>query len=233
MNNLGISVITCTNRQKFIDNIFENYLRQSFNNKELIIILNNDNIDTSLYKNKCKEYTNIRVYKINQVYNLGYCLNYGIKKAKKDIIAKFDDDDYYGENYLEECIEAFNVTRADIVGKYTFFIYFENEKGLALRKNNKENSYVNNVAGATLSFKKNVFKKVKFSTSLRSGVDTDFRKRALKNGFKIYSTSKHNFVAHRRGNFKDHTWKIKDEELFKAFPIIEYTDDYSIIVNQI
>ena len=84
-----------------------------------------------------------------------------------------------------------------------------------------------------MAFKKNVFKRVKFSTALRSGVDTDFRKRALQNGFKIYSTSRYNFAAHRRANSRDHTWKIQDEELFKAFPIIEYTDDYSKIVNQI
>ncbi|SHH61323.1 glycosyltransferase [Sporanaerobacter acetigenes] len=231
MNFKGVSVITCTNRENFIDNVFENFNRQNYKFKELIIIINDNNIDKSLYDEKCKNHKDIRVYQINQAYNLGFCLNFGIKKAKKNVIAKFDDDDYYGEKYLDECMEAFNSTNADIVGKYTFFIYFENNNALALRKRSQENSFVTNIAGATLAFKESVFKKIKFNTSLKAGVDTDFRKRALKNGFKIYSTSKYNFVVHRHANSREHTWKIEDSELLKAFPIIEYTNDYRKIVS--
>ena len=231
LENVGVSVIACTNKKNYIDNIFNNFLRQNYRNKELIIIINNDNINIDLYKEKSKDHKNIQVYQVEQRYNLGYCLNFGIEKASNDIISKFDDDDYYGEKYLEECMEVFNSTDADIIGKYTFFIYFESINALALRKRNLENSFVNNVAGATLSFKKDVSTKVPFCIDKKNGVDTNFRKRALSMGFKIYSTSRFNFVAHRRENSIDHTWKIEDEELLRAFPIIKYTDDYKDIVS--
>lgn len=42
--NPGITVITSTIRPGFMENVFENYNRQNYMKKELIIILNNNSI---------------------------------------------------------------------------------------------------------------------------------------------------------------------------------------------
>src|ERR1700730_13001262 len=51
-----ISIIACTMRPEFINNIFANYNRQSYKNKELIIILNHDDIDIDKVKIKAMLY---------------------------------------------------------------------------------------------------------------------------------------------------------------------------------
>lgn len=46
-NQQGISIITCTNRHNYLNNLFQNYSRQKYANKELIIIINNNKIPLS------------------------------------------------------------------------------------------------------------------------------------------------------------------------------------------
>src|SRR5690554_5914043 len=96
----GFSVITVTNNEIFIDNIFENYDRQIIKDKELIIVLNKNRMNIDNYKSKAKTYSNVKILRIDEKISLGSCLNCAVKIAEYDLIAKFDDDDYYGPKYL-------------------------------------------------------------------------------------------------------------------------------------
>lgn len=42
-----VSVITCTIREEYIENVFKNYEQQLWKDKELIIILNKDTMNLS------------------------------------------------------------------------------------------------------------------------------------------------------------------------------------------
>jgi len=129
----GVSIITCTNRQDFIMNLFNNYRRQRYPKKELVIILNNDKMKIDLYKKMAKKYKHVQVFKLPEKLSLGTCLNYAVKKTNYSYIAKFDDDDYYAPYYLTDNILTFIRTKADIVGKRTHFMYLQGSKMLALR----------------------------------------------------------------------------------------------------
>ena len=49
--------------------------------------------------------------------------NYLIRKARADIIALLDDDDFYGPNYLSNMMSAMHESGADIVKFISFFLY--------------------------------------------------------------------------------------------------------------
>lgn len=51
-----ISIIICTNRLQNIDMLIDNYQRQSHENKELLLILNNDDFDIDLIKIRLEVY---------------------------------------------------------------------------------------------------------------------------------------------------------------------------------
>ncbi len=223
--NLGVSVITCTNRTHFAKNIFENYLRQDHKYKELIIILNNNNLDKEKFNRIAKQYEDIKIHEIDQRTSLGYCLNFAVSKSMFNIIAKFDDDDYYSEKYISDSLKAFEFTKAQVVGKYTTFVYFRNNKILAIRNPKRENRYVYRVEGSTLLIKKNVFKKVKFK-DLNLGEDVQFCKDCYKNGIKIYSHNKYNHVYVRHGVTHNHTWGISDDFYIKLCKKIDVVDDF-------
>lgn len=141
----GVSIITATNRPQF-----ENYHRQTYNPKELIVILNKDNIALSNYIRSAMQSHTIRIYQVPEHISLGNCLNYGASLAKYPIIAKFDDDDYYSPYYIAESIKTMQRTNFDIVGKRAHYMYLHSGRTLLLRYYNKENSYVLLVQGATL-----------------------------------------------------------------------------------
>ncbi|WP_440604047.1 glycosyltransferase [Bacillus sp. GB_SG_008] len=224
-----VSIITCTIREEYIENVFRNYEQQVWRDKELIIILNKDTMDLNKWKKKAVSYHNIRVYQLHEQATLGDCLNFGVEKSKYNHIAKFDDDDYYGPYYLAHAMHEFKNTEISVLGKSSYYVYFKNKKALML-VSNTEKAFTDSVAGATLIFKKEVFKKVQFEKVNRAE-DYFFIDSCKKNGFKIYSTDKHNFAVVRHDTEK-HTWKLSDEDFMQWGEMIANTDDFRSFVER-
>jgi glycosyltransferase involved in cell wall biosynthesis len=208
----AVSIITCTKRRHCLDTLFQNYGRQNYRNKELIVILNHNNLKASEYIKAAKPYKNVRIYRLPEHVSLGKCLNYGVKMARYGLIAKFDDDDYYAPNYLTESVRALFKKNADIAGKRAHYMYLSDQKKLLLRYRNMANRYASLVQGATLLVKRSVFDKVGFPDRNR-GECVKFCSNSRAKGFKIYSGSPYNFLAIRRRNSKGHTWIVSDNHL--------------------
>lgn len=210
----GMSVITCTKRDSYIKTVFRNYKRQKWDKKELIIIINNDDINMDKYLEMAKKFQSISVYRLPSSVSLGECLNFGVKKAKYEYVAKFDDDDYYAPYYLSDAIQTFHQTNADVIGKKCYFIWLSGKKVLVLRFPKRENKKVDILPGATLVIKKSVFEQVKFPDQT-AGEDDRFCLDCKSKGLTLYSGGRYNFVAVRRKFSKDHTWIISEKKLTK------------------
>jgi glycosyltransferase involved in cell wall biosynthesis len=222
-----VSIITCTIRDESIDNVFNNYQLQTWQDKELIIILNKDSMDIDCWIEKAKKYNNVQVYQLHQKATLGDCLNFGVMKSNDDFIAKFDDDDYYGPNYIKSAMDAFKDNNISIIGKSSYYIYFKNKKAL-IHVSGTENSITDTVAGATLMFRRDVFHYVRFEKVNRAE-DYFFIDECKKKGLNVYSTDHHHFAVIRQDSEK-HTWKISDEELMEWGELIAYTNDFQTLV---
>jgi cellulose synthase/poly-beta-1,6-N-acetylglucosamine synthase-like glycosyltransferase len=216
ISNRDTSIITCTNLPYSLNNIIENFIRQDYEKKELIIIINNNKIDEKEWKEKASKYENMRVFKLDENISLGKCLNFGVNKAKYGIIAKFDDDDYYGPKYLSDSIKYFNNIGAKVVGKGTTLVYLVENKILTIRNPGQENKYTKFVNGSTLVFKKEIFNKVRFR-DLNVTEDVYFCSDCLKVGIKIYSSNKYHHIYFRHPFKENHTWKIKDKEFLNSY----------------
>ncbi|TMV52207.1 glycosyltransferase family 2 protein [Paenibacillus mesophilus] len=208
----GVTIITCTKRAAYLDNIFNNYKNQQGINKELIIVLNHDKLVPEHYRRKANAYGSVSVYRLPEKMSLGSCLNFAVNKARYPVIAKFDDDDYYAPRYLSDSIAALAKSKADIVGKRSYYMYLEGKKVLILRFPKGANKFVRTVAGATLVIRKRVFRKVRFGNRTL-GEDVKFCRDSRARGFKIYSGSSRSFVAVRRKRSLNHTWIVSDRKL--------------------
>ena len=229
--NTGVSIITCTNRLYYKNNIFENYQSQDYVNKELIIVLNNNKLIPSNWIEHAKKHMNVKIFRIDEKISLGECLNFAVSQANFDIIAKFDDDDYYAPKYLSESIKAFDYTEANVIGKSTSYVYFEDSKILGIRNPKKENRYVYRIEGSTLIIKKEVFDTVRFQHK-SLGEDVQFCKDCVKNKIRIYSLNKNNHVYIRHNSSSKHTWNIRDDYYMKLCQIIGEVDDYKTYIEK-
>ncbi|GAA0136230.1 glycosyltransferase [Paenibacillus sp. YSY-4.3] len=227
----GVSIITCTNRQSFINNLFNNYIQQRHPKKELIIIVNNDKIPLEPYQRLARKNRSIQVYRVAGRESLGACLNYAVKKTKYNYIAKFDDDDYYAPYYLIDSLQAMQKANADIIGKRAHYMYLHGSKTLILRFHQDENRTASKLPGATLFMKRHVLNKVQFPHQ-NVGEDDLFCLRSKKLGYKVYSGGKYNFVAVRRKNSSSHTWVISDKELLSHHKRIPNVQNYKKFVQR-
>lgn len=221
----GVSIIVCTNRPQFFDNILQNYNRQRYKAKELIIILNHDSMNLQLYQNRVRKHTNVSVYQVPESISLGQSLNAGITRAQFPLIAKFDDDDYYSPFYLKEQVNGLRRTKSDIVGKHSCLVYLGASKTLLVRSPKEKNKYVEFIQGGTLLFKREILKKVRF-TDRSIGEDVTFLRQCRKRGFKTYATSPYNYVYHRRQNKKSHTWRADDSFYLEGSKRLAVTENF-------
>ncbi len=227
LTSTGVSVITATNKPDYINNIFTNYRRQSYKNKELIIILNNNSMDIEQLKEKTQS-KDIKLFQLDESKFLGDCLNYGVGKSKYPLIAKFDDDDYYSPRYLEEAVNAFGSSGADIVGKQKIYIYLEDTNLIVMTGSRTENGFVEKmVAGGTIIFKQKVFDKVQFK-ELKTGTDQRFLKNCYNSNYRIYSSSRNNYLYIRHYSKGNHTWKVKDREFLEKCIVLTKAVNYMI-----
>jgi glycosyltransferase involved in cell wall biosynthesis len=220
-NTRGVSIITCTKRPNYLQNILNNYLRQDFNPKELIIIINNNSINLGLWRKQTSEYPHVRVLHRDEKIGQGACINYAANLASYDYVAKFDDDDYYSPTYLSNSVTALENSGAGLVGKASWFLYFENSRTLALFAPGNENSFVEKVTGATMLIRKNIIKQIGFR-NLDAGEDVEFCRDCTRKNIRIFSTDRFNFVGIRRLNINSHTWQDSEARILQDCEIIAH-----------
>ncbi|CAI6082647.1 glycosyltransferase [Cohnella sp. JJ-181] len=227
----GVTVVTCTNRRDYLDNLFRNYGRQKHAAKELIVIVNHDQIPLAPYRRLAGKHRNVRIYRMPERRSLGACLNFAVGKARYRCVAKFDDDDYYAPYYLNDSLQSLRRTKADVVGKRAHYMYLRGAKKLILRFARDEHRPADRLPGATLVFKKRVFERVRFPD--RSvGEDDLFCARSSRKGYRVYSGGRFNFAAVRRKNSASHTWIIGDKELLAHHRTIPGVTDYKRFVRR-
>lgn len=225
-----ITIVTPTNKTIYAKNIFQNYHRQLYPNKELIIILNNNQLRLHDWVEQSKMYPHSCVFQLDESVPLGECINFAIDHSSSYFVAKFDDDDYYGPNYLTDQIRCFQTTDASIVGKVGHFIYFEGLDSLFYFQSNDIYKFTDYLTGGTHVIKREVFEKVRFMP-YNIGEDTNFNHECNINHFKLYATDPFNYLRYRKSNKEFHTWKVDDAEYTKLCTQIADIDDHQAFVT--
>ncbi|WP_066391415.1 glycosyltransferase family 2 protein [Neobacillus mesonae] len=225
----GVSIVTVTNRQEFIENVFSSYESQIWPEKELIIVLNNDSMNLLEWEEYAQKYNQVSIYQLPENVSLGNCLNFGVKKSKYSYIAKFDDDDYYGPLFLTEAMYTFDKMNADVVGKRTCYMYNALTKELRMRFPDREHKRASILQGGTIMAKKKVMEKVPFPDK-NVGEGLSFTQRCRARGYRIYTTSRYNFAYIRHGD-DSHTWNPSSKYFHKTSKQIAFLESFEDIVN--
>jgi ubiquinone/menaquinone biosynthesis C-methylase UbiE/spore maturation protein CgeB len=211
-----VSIVCSTNRPGEIDTVIANAARQSYPELELVVVLHGLDLDADEVKRRAKEggMTSVTVLKADRQLTLGECLNLGVEAAGGEYVSKFDDDNFYGTDYLADLIQAFGYTDARVVGKWACYTYLSHHDVLMLRFPRHEHRYANLLQGGTLTFDRELAKEIPFDP-LPRGVDTAFLRNCRDRGVRAYSADRFNFVSVRQREPDGHTWNISDEELLR------------------
>ena len=142
---------------------------------------------------------------------LGACMNLGVEAATGDLVAKVDDDNFYGTHYLTDLVRALDYSGADVVGKWAHLVHLESSGATLLRFEKAEHRFVEQVQGGTLLMRRTVAERIRFE-DLPRRVDTTFLAKVRAAGLTVYAADRFNFVSVRRADTGSHTWPISDKE---------------------
>ena len=216
----SVSVVIATCRPNNVKFAIENYRNQVYGEKELLLVLNNAIFDVGSIEVQTKDLHDVRIVQIEESVTLGESLNRGVEEASGCYIAKMDDDDYYGENYLSDMMLAADFSGADILGKGTYFVHMKAGNKTALRSVASQHEFTEFVAGATLTGRREVLREIRFPECTR-GEDSSLLAKASKAGCRIYSADAFNILVVRGTDHQRHTWDIGDSDFLKNCRNIE------------
>jgi hypothetical protein len=189
-----------------LTNVLENFGRQTFLNKKLVIVENGPAVGA------CKEANISPDILLTSDAHQSCAKNTGLHEVRKrggGYCTTYDDDDYYGPRYLEELME--HAGEEDVVGKTSFFMRMSNGN-LRLYLDHRENSAVDDVVlGPTISYWAE--DAVEFKNTGDWGEDGRFVTDMLNRGAGVYTTSRWNFVAQRRSDVQSHSWTATDDQI--------------------
>jgi len=231
-SNDRFSVITPTMRPDRLDHALENYNKQTYKNKELVIVVNGDQGEYATVKNAISDYSDVKICYMPSDHYAATSLNYATKFCDGKFIFRFDDDDYYGAFYLEDIGLMLKAYDPDVIGKFASFVKIEGASEVYLRSTtyrernlraytseNISNKY-GRISGATFGVKKRLLESVPFPDSSLASADSAFleKLRIEAPNTTILKTDCFNFTIGRQVNASNHTWKFNINKMRKRNP---------------
>ena len=210
----SVSVVIPTCRPKNVTHALENFTRQSYQEKELLLVLNNASFDIDAIRAQARAFPNVHVLQTEGQPTLGACLNLAVREASGAYMARMDDDDHYGARYISDMMLAAAYSDAEILGKGAYFAHLEGPDKMALREVRVDHQHTDTVAGASLTVRREVLERIMFQNR-NNGEDTAFLKEAVQAGCRIYSADRFNYVMVRHADPAKHMWKVKDAKFLR------------------
>ena len=202
-----ISSVLITKRPQLLNDCLESFRKQSWPNKELVLILNTGSVPDDLPELRENEH----VMALPQAANIGECLNRAINFSTGRYWAKMDDDDFYSCTYLEETVNYYHSTQADLVGRSSTFFYFsgwdETHGRFNIAMKNNQFLASGHVSGATLTGDSQ-FQKTPFSFKDRNSADSNWITRVINSGHCMFCGDSTSLVVFRSKDESKHTWAM-------------------------
>lgn len=219
-------IIPVKNGQKYIERSIVSALNSMSQNDEIIIVDDGSKDKTlKIVKKLLNDPINFTIVKSK---NLGAARarNIGLSKANGKFIIFLDHDDTIPKNRITNHLKIFKKKKIDIISGLTKIIF---KKKMNLSKFNyrftnfnlklTKTNYFKGLPLLSSTFKKKVFKKIKFNETLKYGEDTELLLRIRKNHYKFYTDRRisYYYFIHGKNSIlaKDFS-KINKKNLFNT-----------------
>lgn len=209
-----VSAVVPTNRSHQLDNILANIGCQVYPRVELVLVLHGIEAPADLERRAAEAgVQHLVVVTADPATTLGTCMNLGVDAAGGEFIAKMDDDNIYGPEFISDLVDAADMSGAEIVGKWAHYVWLRSIDAVVLRYPDSEHRFERRIQGGSMLFAGDLVRDLRFSDIPRA-VDSDILDRARAAGSEIYSADRFNFVSVRESDPHQHTWTVADVTFF-------------------
>lgn len=192
-----VSAVLVTSRPDFLDHALSQLGALSYPDLEIVIVTHGFSIGDALPASQ--------IIEVPEAVPFGAALNRGFNAAKGELIVKFDDDDWYSSEHLNDLVCALHYSGASLVAKAAEFVYLDMLDITIRRMAYESETFDNrNVAGGTFCMKRDLFYEVGGWREISRHVDQSFLDDVERLGLHWYRTHGHGYVLNRRET--GHTW---------------------------
>ena len=208
----SISAVIATNRPTQLEHVVRTLASQILRPDEVIIGTHGFEASPDVKSHALELGLTPRWIEMDAEMNVGGIFGALISAASGTWIAKMDDDDFYGEEYLADSLWIAESTNADLAGKNASFAYLGSSKQTVLRFPGRELIETHLVAGPTLFIRRDTAIEMGYPDLPRSD-DTRFVAKIKDRGGRIVAGSRFGFVYSRGA--QSHVWSEADKEILE------------------
>lgn len=210
MQNPLMYVVVPCHRPSQLQWVFDRYDQQTYGNRKLCIVENGDAVGA------CKRLGFTPDLVVTSRPHVSHARNEGMY-AIRDLgidcwLSMWDDDDWYGSEYLEEMASLAASDKANVYGKQRHFVAFP-DHGMYLFNEVNQNKYTDSVHGPTLVFRPEegiVFKVQREAEEIRWCYEMS------RLGARIWSASIKHLLYLRYDQGHEHAWKAPSGTVVSA-----------------
>ena len=216
-----IEIMVATKRPNRIEGLMKTLGKQTYPNLGLVLVPHGIDLDrTWLEDLAAAEGVQLReVVPVSESVPLGDVFNIGFSATTADVVAKMDDDDFYGEEYLWDLYDALQFSGADVAGKWAHFVYSEGADSLIYRFKDAEHTFREVVAISTLLMHRRVLEEERFP-AMPYGSGSVFLRALGAKGAKVYAADRWNYVYIRDHNGRRNTFPMTDLRLLANSDVV-------------
>ncbi|RWW94107.1 glycosyltransferase [[Arthrobacter] sp. ATCC 21022] len=218
-----VSAIVPTIRPERISDVLTTIGQQAGVDIELVLLAHGFEPDEHQLRVEAadKGLENLVVLQQSRSTPLGACLNLAISASSGTYIAKIDDDDLYGANYMQDQAAAHRFSGAAVTGKRAHYMHLGESNATLLRFAEFEHRFTDFIMGPTIFATRELLREIPFE-ELNRGEDSEFLRAVVRSGGSIYSSDRFNFVQMRSGAGSEHTWSASERELLATGEVVSF-----------
>ncbi|MEM9038635.1 MAG: hypothetical protein AAGD33_01940 [Actinomycetota bacterium] len=207
-----LSIVLPSKRPDHIIDAVRQVARQRHVDIELIVGLHGARFDAR-HRDLVRELVPgpVAVHEFPDSVNLGEMLRELSASATAELITKWDDDDWYGDEHLHDLLLSWDYSGAQIVGKFAEFVYVEGRDATVRRSTDGAERPSRLLAGGTMLTSREWLKEVGDWPPLPRHVDQRLIDATRNCGGVTYRTHGFQYVLRRRSASTGHTWAATDE----------------------
>lgn len=216
----AVTVICASKRPAYLGRVAKMLNAQTHVNLHVVYVAHGPGHDIEAARQSFPSLQSVIVLQLpDQNSTLGAALNMALDHCQTDLVAKMDDDDYYGPEYITGLLAAFRYSGhrdVGIVGKARAYCYVEELDTLALRFGpERVNQIRNRVFGGTIFWSRSALQNQRFIEA-NTGEDSAFFKAAEAKGVKIFSADSADYVHVRYAAPDAHTWNVSAQDFLES-----------------
>ena len=204
-----VSILLATRRPRLLSAAIANVAKQRYPRLELVLALHGDGFDHVTVERLVESLVHpVKVLRLGEPHVLGSVLNAAAAEAGGALLAKMDDDDYYGADHVWDLVLAHEYSGAALVGKFPGTVYLQRlDRTVRCRVRNE--TWSRSITGGAMLIARQDLDRAGGWRQTRRHVDLALIDDVLRVGGDVYRTHDAGYLLVRHGD--GHTWEADDD----------------------